>query len=94
MVHLLVHHHVEDYKKWKPVFDEHASDRSKAGSKGAWLFRNANDPNDVFAITQWDNIESAKKFGQSDSLKAAMERGGVQGAPEVYFLEEIGKQSA
>lgn len=39
MVHLLVHHSVEDYNKWKPVFDEHESARAKAGSKGAQVFR-------------------------------------------------------
>ena len=94
MVHLLVHHHVEDYKKWKPIFDQHASDRSKAGSKGVRVLRNANDPNDIFTVIEWDNIDNAKKFGQSDSLKAAMQKEGEQGAPEVYFLDEVGKLSA
>ena len=34
MSYLFVHHEVEDYKKWKTVFDAHSFARSETGSKG------------------------------------------------------------
>ncbi len=94
MAHLLVHHHVDDYGKWKPFFDEHASERQRAGSKGERLFRSSKDPNEIFVIMEWDSMENAQKFTQSDSLKGAMKKGGVQGIPEAHFLEEISKSSS
>jgi heme-degrading monooxygenase HmoA len=91
MAHLLVHHKVEDYNKFKPVFDAHSSARSKGGSQGGKVFRSANDPNEVFVLLEWDSVENAQKFGQSDSTKEAMKNAGVVGIPEIYFLEEATK---
>jgi heme-degrading monooxygenase HmoA len=88
MAHILVHHKVEDYVKWKPVYDRHGSFRSENGSKGGKVFQSANDPNDVFVLLEWESTESLQKFSQSDSLKEAMKESGVVGMPEVYFLEE------
>ena len=39
MVYVVVKHKVEDYSRWKPVFDEHGPTREKAGCKGGQLFR-------------------------------------------------------
>lgn len=91
MVHLLVHHKVEDYKKWKPFFDGHASARSEGGSRGGKVFRNASNPNEIFILLEWDNLANAKKFSQSDKLKEVMKNAGVVGMPEIYFLEEAAK---
>jgi heme-degrading monooxygenase HmoA len=88
MSHMLVHHNVEDYGKWKPVFDEHSSFRKEMGSKGGRVFRSANDPNDLFILFEWDNAENAKKFSQSDNLKETMQKAGVKGMPDIYFVEE------
>ena len=87
MPHLLVHHKVEDYGKWKPVFDEHSSFRSQSGSKGGKIFRSADNPNDLFILFEWDSVENIQKFAQSDSLKEAMQKAGVVGMPDVYFME-------
>lgn len=91
MAHFLVHHKVEDYKTWKSVFDAHSSLRSEAGSLGGKIFRSINNPNEVFTLLEWDSIENAQKFAQSDSIKEAMKKAGVVGMPEIYFLEEVAK---
>ena len=90
MANLLVHHKVEDYNKWKPFFDEHSSFRSQMGSKGGRVFRSINDPNDLFILFEWDSIENAQKFGQSDNLKETMKKAGVITVPDVYFMDEVG----
>jgi len=46
MTYLLVRHKVEDYAKWKPVFDEHGAARKAGGSKGARVFRFIDNPNE------------------------------------------------
>ena len=87
MAYVLFHTKVEDYAKWKPVFDEHGAARQAAGSKGGYLFQSADDPNELVIIFEWDNLEKARQFVQSDDLRQAMERSGVTGPPEIHFLE-------
>jgi heme-degrading monooxygenase HmoA len=94
MAFLIVHHKIEDYDKWKAVFDEHGISRKEYGSKGARVLQSVDDPNEVVAITEWDNIDQARAFGQSPGLRDAMQRAGVTSVPDVYFLDEVDKQSA
>jgi quinol monooxygenase YgiN len=91
MPSLLVRHKVQDYGKWKPVFDAHATARKSGGCKGGRLFRNANDPNEIVMLFEWDSVENAQKFAQSPDLREAMQRAGVVDKPDVYFLEEVEK---
>ena len=93
MAHLLVKHKVEDYNKWKAAFDDHASYRSESGSTGGKVFRNANDPNELFVLLEWDSIQNAQKFAQSDQTKEAMMNAGVVGMPAIYFVEEAANTS-
>ena len=45
MSYILVRQKVEDYAKWKDAFDRGAEDhRRAAGSKGGYVFRDADDP--------------------------------------------------
>ena len=45
MPYLLVRHKVEDYERWKPVFDhDHGATREQSGSKGGPILRNPDDP--------------------------------------------------
>lgn len=89
MPYLLVHHSVEDYVKWRPIFDEHGATRRAGGSQGGRLFRTLQDPNEIVALFQWDDLEKAKQFAGSEDLREAMMRGGVKGQPQVLFLEEL-----
>jgi heme-degrading monooxygenase HmoA len=91
MAHLIVRHNVQDYAKWKPVFDEHAAKRRASGSKGGRLFRSEKDPNEVVILFEWEDLGKAHKFAESEDLRQTMERAGVAGKPDLYFLDEIGK---
>ena len=94
MAYILVHHKIEEYNKWKSAFDDHSSTRAEHGSTGGKIFRNADNPNDIFTLLEISSIEKGKEFAQSDSLKEAMQKAGVISMPEVYFLEEAFKVSA
>ena len=94
MPHILVRHKVQDYAKWKPVFDEHGATQRAGGSRGGYLFRNADDPNEVVALIEWDDLAKARNFVNSADLREAMERAGVSDQPDIYFLDEIERPTA
>jgi heme-degrading monooxygenase HmoA len=89
MTYILVIHKVEDYEKWKPVYDKDSATRKDKGSKGAFVFRNADDLNQLVVITEWEDMEKAKNFAETEDLRITMQKAGVSGQPEVYYLEEI-----
>lgn len=89
MPYLLVRHKVADYAKWKPIFDQHAKTRNANGSRGGQLFRNANDPNELLMLFQWDDLNKARQFAESNDLRETMQRAGVIDQPDAYFLEAI-----
>jgi heme-degrading monooxygenase HmoA len=79
---------VEEYSKWRSVFDERRAMRKAAGSKGDRVFRNADNPNELVILLEWDDLDKAREFAQSEDLKKAMEQAGVSGKRETYFLNE------
>ena len=93
MGHVFFRTTVADYDRWKPVFDEDAGDRRAAGSNGGELFRDAEDPNVVYILFEWD-LEQARQYGQSDSLAKKMQEAGVTGPPDIFFMNEIEKLSS
>ena len=93
MPYLLVRHTVEDYAKWKAVFDGHAAVRKTSGSRGGYLFRNADSPNEIVVLFEWDDLDHARQFAHSDDLRQAMQNAGVISRPELFFLEEAERLS-
>jgi len=91
LAHLFIRHKVKEYAKWKPLFDQHGDKRKAAGSKGGRLFRSEKDPNEVVIPFEWEDLGKAHNFAESEDLRQTVERAGVVGKPDLYFLEEIGK---
>ena len=88
MPYLLVRHKVTDYEKWKSAFDAHSVTRQANGSRGGQLFRNASDPNEVIMLLEWDVLETARQFVQSEELREVMQQAGVIDDPTIYFLKD------
>lgn len=91
MVTILVKHTVKNFDAWKPVYDQHGATRKAAGCKGTYVFREADKPNTLFALLNWDTIENARKFATSENLRETMKKAGVEGTPEIHFLNEAAK---
>lgn len=79
-----------DYAKAKQVFDQAAVIRKAAGAKGWTLLRNADDTNEVIVLIEWDNLEIARKFIQSEGVKKALMDAGIIES-NFYFLNEVEK---
>ena len=94
MAYQIIRHTVADYPKWKAVFDEHGATRKDRGSKGAQVLRGAEKPNELCILIEWDSVESAQKFSESDTLREAMERAGVTSKPEILYFDESERTNA
>jgi len=88
MATMIVKHKVADYAKWKTVFDAHQKDRLEGGISGHSVCRMADDPHTVVIIGRVKDLSKARAFAKSDTLKNAMMKAGVQGAPEIWFLND------
>ena len=89
MASMLVKHKVKDFAEWKKVYDSVADLRASNGELSDRIYRDASDPNSLTLIFKWDSLENAQKYAQSPELKAAMERAGVEGPPNIYYLNEV-----
>jgi heme-degrading monooxygenase HmoA len=82
---------VEDYAKWKPVFDQIAPARkASGGAKSGILFRDADNPNEITILIEWDTLENARNFIQSEDVKKSLKKSGTIKS-DFYFLNEIDK---
>ncbi len=88
MASMLVQHQVKDFTEWKRVYDSVADLRSSNGELSDQIYHDASDPNRLTVMFKWDSLENAQKYAQSPELKAAMEKAGVEGPPDISFLNE------
>ncbi len=84
---LSVAHRVADFDSWKPVFDEHGARRKAHGALGHRVLRRSDDSNTVMVLTEFGDRSQAEAFLTDPSLRAAMDRAGVEGVPEITFWE-------
>jgi hypothetical protein len=88
MAKVIVQHHVTDYDRWIAVFNEHQVVRESHGATGHSVNRVASDPNTIVIVNDFATLEGALAFAQDPSLPAAMAKGGVDGAPQVWIANE------
>ncbi len=88
MPYLLVRQKVTDYEKWKSAFDAHSVIRQAHGSRGGQLFRSASDPTELVILLEWDVLERARQFAQSEEWREMLQRAGVVDQPAISFLKD------
>jgi quinol monooxygenase YgiN len=85
---LIVQHTVRDYDAWKPVFDDHGSVRAKYGCVSHSVYRDADKPNDITLLLDFESRERAEGLLRDPSLAEAMQRGGVISEPRTTWLQK------
>jgi hypothetical protein len=85
MATMIIHHRVQNYEAWRPVYDAHEPTRNAAGLSNGQVFRSAEDPDDLVILFDMADRQKAEAFVASEDLKVAMQRSGVQGKPDVQF---------
>jgi hypothetical protein len=82
---LTVHLKVKDYDTWRTGYDGREKSRASAGITNGRVFRRTEDPNDVVILQDVADVAKARTWLASDEMKAAMEKSGVVGTPNVRF---------
>ena len=88
MAKAIVQHQVADYDRWLEAFKEHQAIRRSHGATGHSVNRVADDANTIVIVTDFATLEGAVAFTKDPSLPAAMAKGGVTGAPQVWIADE------
>lgn len=90
MLYLYLRHRVADYARWKEAFDTHLAARQAGGARDeAVILRNTEDPQEIIVVMGWRDLKSARLFIQSVSWQVALRKMGVDGIPEVLYLESV-----
>jgi hypothetical protein len=82
-----VRHRVEDYPKWKEVFDSTAEYKRSHGWKGYRIHAIEGDRNHVLVMEEFDTDDQVREFLGSDYLREAMGRAGVSDEPDILVVE-------
>ena len=77
MPHVLVHQRIEEFDRWKEVFDRLAPARAAASCRSTALFRNLEDPHEVVVLFEFDDLAQAREHMSSPELRAAWQAAGV-----------------
>ena len=94
MPSLLIRHRVADYAAWSTVFAEQEIVRRANGSRGGRILHAAADPAEILVLLEWDDLERARLFVDSDDLQEALRHAGVIGEPEFWFLDDVDTTTA
>jgi len=89
MAYVLIHHNVQDYEKFRTVFDYDAGRRERYGCKGGLLLRGQDGPNDFFALFEWESEEKAREFVAAYETHEAFEWVSAAGEVRAFVLEEV-----
>jgi hypothetical protein len=82
-----VRHRVEDYSKWKEVFDSTAEYKRSHGWKGYRIHAIEGDRNHLLVMEEFETTDQTREFIGSDYLREAMGRAGVSEVPDIEVVE-------
>jgi heme-degrading monooxygenase HmoA len=88
MAYTIVRHQVEDYEKWKTVFEGAKEFRKSYGEISTQVFRDTDNPNTVTVLNKWSDLNKAKEFFTLDEIKQKMKESGMVSEPTIHFLNE------
>ncbi|MGZ7136338.1 MAG: putative quinol monooxygenase [Methanobacterium sp.] len=85
---VLVMYKIKDFKKWKLNNENGAGTRKSKGSRDAYVYNKKNNPNELVVLYNWDDLDNARKYFESEEFKNQMEEAGLNSDPEIQYLEE------
>lgn len=84
---VIISHKVENYKKWKEIYDRDEERRSQAGLREISVGQKSDEPNMVYMVFDSSDPEKVKDMMQDPNLKDLMDDAGVISKPELIILE-------
>lgn len=86
MVVMLCRNRVADFEKWKSVFDSNAPAARDAGLRLMNLWRDVEEPNNVFFLFEVKDTDKARAFITDPAAAESGKKSGVLDG-ECHFLE-------
>jgi heme-degrading monooxygenase HmoA len=78
---------INDFDRFRETFTSRgAAKRAEHGSRGSTVFRNADDPNEVIIVFDWDR-SGVEAFRVDPEVGEIFEAAGLEGAPSFTFVE-------
>ena len=68
---------VEDYARWKAVYQAGEAARQAAGWRDQEVFRNPDDPNEIVILTEVDDVERARAYAESEEVRRRQRASGL-----------------
>ena len=90
-VRVFVRHEIGDYAAWRKIYDGNESVRKKMGVIAHEIYRSVDNPNEVTVIHDFKTLEKARAWASSSELKAALQKAGVTGTPQIWFTTRAPK---
>jgi steroid delta-isomerase-like uncharacterized protein len=89
MPYVMIQHGVNNYSHWKQVFDSLFETRKENGCKTEFLFHTDNNPNELTLLFEWDNLDKARRFFESQKLDERVNQLGIEGSLKVFYLDAV-----
>ncbi len=85
---VLIIHEVDDYQKWKAIFNAAAGIRREAGEIEYQLLCLQSNERQIVHFSRWRSLDAARLFFESDRLVQIRKRAGVH-TPDFLYLRQI-----
>jgi hypothetical protein len=86
MIYLLCRNRVADFSRWNTVFASHEAAHQRAGLRLVNLWREVEQPNNVFFLFAVASLKQAREFiSNPEAAKAGETSGVIEG--EYHFVE-------
>ena len=77
---------IDDYARWRPIFDKNKPLRDRAGLKNVQVYRDADDPHQLVVWSESSDPAKAREALGSPDFRSAMQEAGVVAPPKVHVL--------
>ncbi|MFC2100271.1 cyclase [Bacteroidota bacterium] len=86
MVTVIISHECKNYSDWRKIYDNDEVNRSKAGFKNMVVYHSVDNSNMITITGEAPSVEAINDYMSNPELKAAMDKGGVIGRPDIKLL--------
>src|SRR3954470_6158970 len=88
MAQLVVLHRVRDYQAWRQVYDAFKPQQQAGGVTAESGYRAKDDAKTLLVLRSFRTMAEAEAFIDTQELREAMQRGGVEDEPRLEFFDE------
>ena len=79
---------LEDYAKFREIFDSKEDMRQAAGASKSTVYQSVDDPNEIVVQIEFPTADAAKAFSTSEGLRNAIQQVGTKEPPRIVVVNE------